>query len=410
MKTQVSRQPHYGNTLIYSLGSKMPLPAFCKYICPSGTLIGAISLLAHPENAEMYTMLGELFTWKFSVLVVILVSAIFIYRSFCRFICPLGAIYGLFNKIALLGVRLDKASCTDCGLCVATCKMDIKHVGDQECINCGACISVCPTKAISWKGSKIFLKGSEASPPPEPQKPLNALIKRTEEDGFIQITECPLPSLVKTEEAPVKPAKTRKNNVKRRNIVLQVFAWIAALAVLGGAVYYFNFVDVQETPSEQQSAVVGSICPDFTVTLFGRDENGFVTAPEQEFIMSENLGKVTVVNFWGLWCTPCVNELPYFEQLQRKYPEIQVIAVHSVASKQGAPDYINEKQCPVNNCLWKDYTLTFAQDTGTVYDSLSGGGSTWPMTYVLDKDGTVTAIRVDKLDLEILESLILPLL
>ncbi len=35
--------------------------------------------------------------------------------------------------------------------------MDIGKVGDHECIECGECIAVCPTKAISWKGSKIFL-------------------------------------------------------------------------------------------------------------------------------------------------------------------------------------------------------------------------------------------------------------
>lgn len=132
------------------------VPAFCKYICPSGTLLGGIGLLIN--DSSLYSALGSLFTWKFLVLVVILVSSIFIFRVFCRFLCPLGAIYGFFCRVSMLGIKLDKTKCTDCGLCISVCNMDIKRVGDHECIHCGACIKVCPTKAISWKGSKLFLK------------------------------------------------------------------------------------------------------------------------------------------------------------------------------------------------------------------------------------------------------------
>ena len=70
-----------------------PLPAFCKYICPAGTVGGALGLLINPENEGMFAMLGPLFTWKFALAVSFIVGAIFIYRIFCRFICPLGALY-----------------------------------------------------------------------------------------------------------------------------------------------------------------------------------------------------------------------------------------------------------------------------------------------------------------------------
>ena len=140
------------------------IPAFCKYICPAGTLGGAIGLLSNPANVELLSMLGGLFTWKFVVLAVVLVFSVFSYRFFCRFICPLGALYGLFNKISFVGVTYDKDTCIDCGKCVSHCKMDIKKVGDRECINCGSCIPVCPTKAISWKGGKIKLHANEIKP------------------------------------------------------------------------------------------------------------------------------------------------------------------------------------------------------------------------------------------------------
>ena len=136
------------------------IPSFCKYVCPAGTVEGAVSLLANIKNADLYGMLGYLFTWKFCLLVIFVVASTFIYRFFCRFICPLGAIYSLFNRFSLLGVKLDKNKCIDCGLCIQGCKMDIKHVGDHECINCGECISVCPVQAISWKGSQIFVRNT----------------------------------------------------------------------------------------------------------------------------------------------------------------------------------------------------------------------------------------------------------
>ncbi len=155
------------------------VPGFCEYICPAGTFEGGVGLLSNIKNEALLAILGPLFSWKFSLLVLISVASVFIYRVFCRFLCPLGAIYGFFSKLALLGVKLDKTKCTDCGLCISACKMDIKKVGDHECIHCGECISVCPTKAISWKGSKLFIKANETDAPTAIDgKPLTALLQK----------------------------------------------------------------------------------------------------------------------------------------------------------------------------------------------------------------------------------------
>ena len=140
---------------------RFPVPAFCKYICPAGTLEGAVGLLSNPGNADKFSMLGLLFTRKFVILALILAGSVFVYRIFCRFLCPLGAIYGLFARIALLGVRVEQSACTGCGACVRACPMDVRTVGDHECIHCGACIPVCPEKAITLRAGKLVLKGSE---------------------------------------------------------------------------------------------------------------------------------------------------------------------------------------------------------------------------------------------------------
>ena len=85
----------------------------------------------------------------------------FIFRAFCRFLCPLGALYSLLSRLALLGVKVDGERCVDCGACVRACPMDIRRVGDRECVHCGECIQVCPTKAIRFQAGKIVLRGPE---------------------------------------------------------------------------------------------------------------------------------------------------------------------------------------------------------------------------------------------------------
>ena len=131
--------------------AELPIPGFCKYICPAGTLGGAVALLFNPTNKGLFDYLGPIFTWKFMVLIIFVVASIFIYRFFCRFLCPLGAIYGIFNKLSILGIKVDKTKCDSCGACVKFCKMDVKEVGDHECIMCGDCKDICHVNAIHWK-------------------------------------------------------------------------------------------------------------------------------------------------------------------------------------------------------------------------------------------------------------------
>ena len=137
--------------LWYGLRYQMPLPGFCKYICPAGTSEGAMGHLANPANTSYYSMLGIMFTRKFVIMLVIGLACVFCYRSFCRFICPLGAIYGLFNRFNVIGVKVDNSLCSHCGACVRHCGMDVRCVGDHECINCGKCMDACNQDAIAIK-------------------------------------------------------------------------------------------------------------------------------------------------------------------------------------------------------------------------------------------------------------------
>ena len=124
-------------------------PAFCEFICPAGTLEGGIPLLlTHPE---LRAQLGGLFTLKAVILILTLIGCIICCRFFCKVMCPLGAIYGLLNKISLYRVHVDRFSCVSCGRCASVCQMDIDPVpkpDSAECIRCGKCAASCPVQAI----------------------------------------------------------------------------------------------------------------------------------------------------------------------------------------------------------------------------------------------------------------------
>lgn len=135
-------------------------PYFCKYICPQGILEGGIPLSI--ANPAIRAALGKLFTWKLMILISIIVLSIMVYRPFCKWICPLGALYALFNKVSFLHYKVDENTCISCGKCARTCKMDVditKNTAHMECIRCGECVKVCPTKSISvnWGPEKMKL-------------------------------------------------------------------------------------------------------------------------------------------------------------------------------------------------------------------------------------------------------------
>lgn len=126
-------------------------PYFCKLICPAGTLEGGIPLVL--LNDAMRGAVGWLYAWKNVLLVVILILSMVIYRPFCKYICPLGAVYSVFNPISIFRYRVDKTVCTDCGACAKVCKMQVdpvKHPNHPECIRCGACKRICPAGAIRF--------------------------------------------------------------------------------------------------------------------------------------------------------------------------------------------------------------------------------------------------------------------
>lgn len=127
-------------------------PFFCQWICPVGTLEGGIPLLI--KNDWLRKMVGFLFNWKVFLLILTIILSIFIYRPFCKYICPLGAFYSLFNKLSFYQMEIDSSKCNGCKSCEQVCKMQVevtKDCNSRECIRCGDCIKTCSKGAILSK-------------------------------------------------------------------------------------------------------------------------------------------------------------------------------------------------------------------------------------------------------------------
>lgn len=125
-------------------------PYFCKLICPAGTLEGGIPLVF--ANESLQSIVGWLYTWKLAILALLIILSLIIYRPFCKYICPLGAIYSVFNPLSVFRYRVDKEKCVNCGKCMQVCKMNVdvlQNINSAECIRCGACKNNCPADAIS---------------------------------------------------------------------------------------------------------------------------------------------------------------------------------------------------------------------------------------------------------------------
>ena len=353
--------------LIYGVGKGILLPGFCKYICPAGTLEGAVGLLQHPANSSSFLQLKAVFTSKWVIMLAIGLVCVFCYRSFCRFICPLGAIYSFFNRFALTGVKVNPDRCNGCGQCVTTCRMDVRHVGDRECISCGKCIDACAQGAISMKCGRITLMGPEIGKNADP-----------------------------------KPVIQKRKRAGR-------LAWGIALAALAFAICWFNFIEPASREASPPAAAateegktapldpgaaaltvgteIGNLAPDFSTELL----SGKI------FRLSDYRGQVVIINFWTYTCAPCIEELPYFEQLKADNPEVEILAVHHQAGANRAEAFLADKG-------WDH--LDFALDSrekGIL--SLLNVSDAMPQTMILNRQGVVTYNAQAPLTREQLEAL-----
>jgi polyferredoxin len=127
-------------------------PWFCK-LCPAGILEGGIPQVI--VDVSLRTLVGPLFWLKIVLLVGFGAWMAVTRRPFCRWVCPLGAIWSPFNRWSIVQVNADQRACIRCDRCREVCPVDICIYDDPDsgaCIRCMECVAECPTSCISIGG------------------------------------------------------------------------------------------------------------------------------------------------------------------------------------------------------------------------------------------------------------------
>ena len=83
------------------------------------------------------------------LLLVIFIGSLFVQRFFCRYFCPMGAIYSLISQTSFLKIDKPRKECGKCHLCTSKCTMGMDltkkdRIAGGECISCQKCVSWCP--------------------------------------------------------------------------------------------------------------------------------------------------------------------------------------------------------------------------------------------------------------------------
>jgi len=151
--TLISRARYikYGVFIVLVVVTTYTLGFMFTDICPVGFLVGTLPV--YSLNHDKFVP-NQFFVPALIVFILFIILIIISGRGWCKYFCPLGAIFALFNKISLLSVHVDKDKCVHCNICVKACPMGIdvpNMYRDPECILCGKCIDACPHGAISYR-------------------------------------------------------------------------------------------------------------------------------------------------------------------------------------------------------------------------------------------------------------------
>lgn len=121
---------------------------FCK-LCPAGTLEAGLPIVGQAfvkvkilgQYSQFWGMVGWLFLVKLVLLAVFLAASIFFKRPFCQAACPLGAIFGLFNRVSILRIYYDGSAPPGADYRkVCPVGMDIRRdPSSPDCIRCMQC-------------------------------------------------------------------------------------------------------------------------------------------------------------------------------------------------------------------------------------------------------------------------------
>ena len=104
-------------------------------------------------SGNLTVMADAVPTLGFGLLLAVLIVSLFVERAFCRYFCPLGALFTPLSAERLFRIRRLESACTGCQRCTRECAMGVtvhedQYVRSGECIDCMRCLAVCHPQAL----------------------------------------------------------------------------------------------------------------------------------------------------------------------------------------------------------------------------------------------------------------------
>lgn len=123
-----------------------------KYAALAGVI--ATTVIVGKDYANVGEFFNALFnldlSYYFAAGAVFVVLSLVVERFWCRYLCPLGALLAILQKISILKLRVLEDKCTNCKECLKECPMQCTRVGENDHILCEKCLSKCPLKIIKY--------------------------------------------------------------------------------------------------------------------------------------------------------------------------------------------------------------------------------------------------------------------
>ncbi len=118
----------------------MPLPAIKQFLAGDYWAMADVKMLQFFTNASVLSG---------GIILLLTLLSLFYKNVWCRYLCPYGALLGLFSILSPVRIRRDSARCTACGNCGRACpsRIDVQNkltVVSPECTGCMTCIQNCP--------------------------------------------------------------------------------------------------------------------------------------------------------------------------------------------------------------------------------------------------------------------------
>lgn len=214
----------------------------------------------------------------------------------------------------------------------------------------------------------------------------------TEQPDLNQTPESPDQSLADTDDAQEDRGRIGYGRNERTSSWMLGVVLILVVVGIGAYQWLGNGDDDNDSGARSlDTPLVGAEAPDFTLQTFA----------DEEITLSDQRGKVVIVNFWGSWCEPCIREMPAFQAYWEASPDDVVMI--GVGSKQDPMDRSREFAERF------DITYPIGRDdggnrvtSGRIADAYNI--MAYPMTFVISPDGVISSLVLGEMDEDDLNS------